>query len=98
MITGRWDQVELARLRAGHHWDLRSFMNRNNPSIPATCPRCGHDNEDIKHLLEYPGTLVLRQSLFGTVEVPLSALTGQPIKSLAFARGSLRGAGWQASQ
>jgi hypothetical protein len=31
------------------------------------------------------------------VEVPLSALTGQPIQSLALARRSLRGAGRQAA-
>ena len=98
-ITGRWDQVELARLRAGQHWKLRGFMHRCNPEIPATCPRCGHPNEDIKHLFECTGldALTLRQRIFGTVEVPISALTDHPSQSLAYARSALRDVG-QASQ
>ena len=96
LITSRWDQVELARLRAGHHWGLRNYQHRVNPAIPATCPRCGLTEETVQHWIECVGTLALRQSIFGTVDVPLSALTDQPIQSLALARRSLRGVDRQA--
>ena len=92
-ISSRWDQVELARLRSGHHWDLRGFQHKVNPSIPATCPRCGYYEENIEHWLSCPGTLAARQIIFGTVEVPLSALTDSPLQSLALARRTLRGVG-----
>ena len=92
-IFSRWDRVELARLRSGHHWGLRYFQNKVNPAIPATCPRCGHESENVMHWLECPGTLAARYSIFGTVEVPLSALTDQPLQCLTLARRTLRGVG-----
>ena len=32
-ITSRWDQVELARLRSDHHWDLRWYQNFVNEEL-----------------------------------------------------------------
>ena len=98
VINSRWDQVELARLRSGHHWGLRYFQHKVNPAIPATCPRCGHEEENVKHWLECPGTLAARFSIFGTVEVPLFALTDHPLQCLALARKTLRGVGQLTSQ
>ena len=92
-ITSRWDQTYLARLRAGHHWDLRSYLHRTNPDISALCPRCMRKDDTVAHLMECVGTMEARHDIFGTVEVPLSALTSAPLKSLALARRSLRGVG-----
>ena len=96
LISGKWDQVELARLRAGHHWDLHSYRHRCNPALPAHCPRCGSSlgpTHDIEHLFTCNSTLALRQRTFGTAEVPLSVLTDNPKLSLAYARRSLRDVG-----
>ena len=45
------------------------------------------------HLFECVGTMQLRQELYGTVEVNLSALTEYPMKSITLSRRSLRGVG-----
>ena len=87
----------MARLRAGHHWDLRSYLHRitvnaTANTIDPTCQRCKEEDEDTAHLFRCPGTIALRQELFGTVDVPLSALTEHPVQALALARRSLRGA------
>jgi len=92
-IKSRWDQVYLARLRSGHHWDLRHYQNRVNPELDPKCRRCNFPEETIQHMFQCPGTIALRQLNFGFVEVPLSALTEFPEKSLALARGFLRGVG-----
>ena len=90
----------MARLRAGHHWDLRTYMHRvtvnsTASTVEPTCPRCKEADEDTQHLFRCPGTSALRQELFGMVDVPLSALTNHPVQALALARRSLRGAGRQ---
>ena len=92
-ITSRWDQVELARLRSGHHWDLRSYLHRIDEDIDATCPRCKQADDTSMHLFECAGTMAARHEIFGTVEVSPSALTEHPQRALALARRSLRGAG-----
>ena len=97
LISSRWDQVYLARLRSGHHWDLRTQLNRVNPEISPTCPRCSLEDDTVEHLFTCPGTMAARHELFGTVEVPLSALTSAPVQSLALARRSLRGVGTSGS-
>ena len=93
LITSRWDQTYLARLRTGHHWDFRAYLHRVNPDISPLCPRCSQEDDTVIHLLDCPGTMAARQDIFGTVEVPLSALTNAPLKSLALARRILRGVG-----
>ena len=92
-VPCRWDQVELARLRSGHHWSLRAYQNFVNAELSPRCPRCQYERETVEHWLECPGTLALRYELFGTVEVLLSVLTEQPLESLALSRRSLRGVG-----
>ena len=92
-IQTRWDQVSLGRLRSGHHWDLRHYQNRVNPDLDPKCRRCGFPEETTQHLLQCPGTMALRQEIFGFVEVPLSALTDLPKQSLAFSRKALRDVG-----
>jgi len=92
-ITCKWDQVELARLRSGHHWDLRSYLHRIDENISPTCPRCHRADDTTVHLFECEGTLAARFEIFGTVEVPPSALTSHPQLALALARRTLRGAG-----
>ena len=97
-LSSKWDAVYMARLRSGHHWDLRTYMHRVTVNLSAatvepTCPRCREEEEDTPHLFRCPGTIALRQEIFGTVDVPLSALTDQPMQALTLARRSLRGAG-----
>ena len=92
-IKCRWDQVELARLRSGHHWDLRSYLHRIDENISPTCPRCHQADDTTAHLFDCPGTMAARHSIFGTVDVPSSALTSHPQQALALARRTLRGAG-----
>ena len=97
-LSSKWDAVYLARLRSGHHWDLRTYLHRVTvnsvaSTIEPTCPRCREEAEDTPHLFRCPGTIALRQEIFGTVEVPLSALTDHPVQALTLARRSLRGAG-----
>ena len=91
-IKTRWDQVYLARLRGGQHWDLRHFQHRVNNNVTPTCPRCGFEEETIQHWIQCPGTMAMKQRIFGDVEVDLSVLTAEPSKSIALARGTLRGA------
>ena len=97
-IKSRWEAVYLARLRSGHHWDLRSYLHRitknsNGPVVDPTCPRCGLQDDDTPHLFECVGTMQVRQELYGTVDVNLSALTEYPMKSITLSRRSLRGVG-----
>ena len=96
-IKSRWESVYLARLRSGHHWDLRSYLHRitknsNGPVVDPKCPRCGMQDDDTPHLFECVGTMQVRQELYGTVDVNLSALTEYPMRSIALSRRSLRGA------
>ena len=95
-LTSKWDAVYLARLRSGHHWDLRSYQHRvtkdsSGTIIDPACPRCNSADDTTPHLFECIGTLATRQELFGTVEVPLCSLTLYPQQSLALARRSLCG-------
>ena len=50
-------------------------------------------DDDTPHLFECVGTMQVRQELYGTVEVDLSALTEYPMRSIALSRRSLRGVG-----
>ena len=98
LLSSKWDAVYLARLRSGHHWDLHTYLHRITvdsaaTTIEPTCPRCREEVEDTPHLFRCPGTMALRQELFGTVDIPLSALTNHPVQALTLARRSLRGAG-----
>ena len=90
-IKTKWDQVYLARLRAGHHWDLRSYMHKIDNDVSPLCPRCKVEVDTTSHIFECPGTMAARQRIFGTVEVPVCALSTHPAESLALARSSLRG-------
>ena len=92
-ITDRRDQVDLARLRSGHHLWFGETQHRFNPDVPATCDRCYHDSQDLNHWLACPGTEAARMKQFGYTKVELHALTEYPRKCLALARSTLRGAG-----
>ena len=97
-ITSRWDAVYLARLRTGHHWDLRTYLHRITKDteghvVEPICPRCLQADDDTPHLFNCVGTLAVRQELFGTVDVNLCALSEFPLQSIALARRTLRGVG-----
>ena len=97
-IQSRWDAVYLARLRSGHHWDLRSYLHRitkdsNGLVVEPTCPRCWQQIDDTPHLFDCVGTLATRRELFGTVDVNLCALTEHPQQCITLARRTLRGVG-----
>ena len=98
LLSTKWDAVYMARLRSGHHWDLRTYLHRVTVNSAATtiepaCPRCNEEEDDTPHLFTCPGTLALRHELFGTVDVPLCALTDHPVQALTLARRVLRGVG-----
>ena len=93
-ITSRWDAVYLARLRTGHHWDLRTYLHRITKDteghvVEPICPRCLQADDDTPHLFNCVGTLAVRQELFGTVDVNLCALSEFPLQSIALARRTL---------
>ena len=94
-ITCKWDQTYLARLRAGHHWDLRSFLHKVDDSISPLCPRCNASDDTTLHLFVCPGTMAARQQIFGTVEVPPDVLSTHPQQAITLARRSLCGVGSQ---
>ena len=89
-ITCKWDQTYLARLRAGHHWDLRSFLHKLDDTISPLCPRCHAKGDTTLHLFDCPGTMAARQQIFGTVEVPPDVLSTHPQQSITLARRALR--------
>ena len=98
LIKSRWDAVYLARLRSGHHWDLRSYLHRitkdtNGLVVEPTCPRCRQNTDDTPHLFNCVGTLAARQELFGTLDVNLCALSEHPQQCITLARRTLRGVG-----
>jgi len=93
LITNRKDQVELARLRSGHHLGFNETRHRYNEEISPKCDRCDHDTDNLEHWLTCPGTMAARMNIFGTTEVELSALTELPESCIALARRTLRGAG-----
>ena len=91
-ISTRSDQVLLARIRSG--WDLRFAATRHrfNIELDPSCPRCGHESEDMEHwLLRCPGTMAAKQAIFGTSSGELDVLTEFPEKALELAQRTLRG-------
>ena len=96
-VKSRSDQVNLARVRSGHHLMFGETRHRYNQEEDPSCPRCGHDIEDMTHwLLECPGTMAARRDIFGTASVELATLSEFPRKSNELARRTLRGSAHQA--
>ena len=96
-VTSRRDQVNLARVRSGHHLMFGETRNRYNPEEDPSCPRCGHNTEDMEHwLLECPGTMAAKHDIFGTALVELATLSEFPKESNELARRTLRGSAQQA--
>ena len=93
LVTTKRDQVHLARLRTGHHLGLNETQHRFNPERDASCERCGFETDDLEHWLSCDGTMAARLRIFGDVAVDLSMLTSEPLKTLALARDTFRGAG-----
>ena len=91
-VTTRKDQVNLARIRSGHHLMFGETRNRYNPEEDPSCPRCGHPLEDMSHwLLECPGTSAAKYAIFGASSVELAVLSEFPNESKELARRTLRG-------
>ena len=91
-ITTRKDQVNLARIRSGHHLLFAETRNRYNQEEDPSCPRCGHALEDMSHwLLDCPGTAAAKHAIFGTTSVELTVLSEFPKESNELARRTLRG-------
>jgi hypothetical protein len=104
-ISNRKDQVELARLRAGHHLGFMATRHRYNERKDPSCPRCREEStnrqveqplflDNVEHWLECEATAAARMKDFGRVTVGLGILTEEPMASLAHARRTLRGAQW----
>ena len=82
-------QVYLTRLRAGHQWDLRSFLNKMDDSISPLYPRYNSQNDITLHLFECPGIMAARLQIVGNVDVPPCALSTHPHQSITLAQRSL---------
>ena len=104
-ISNRKDQVELARLRAGHHLGFMVTRHRYNEREDPSCPRCREEStnrqveqplflDNVEHWLECEATAAARMKDFGRVTVGLGILTEEPMASLAHAGRTLRGAQW----
>ena len=90
-ITTRSDQVDLARIRAGHHLDFRAYQHRLDENENPSCPRCEAASHDVEHWIQHcPGTLQARHEIFGEeANDGLSLLTRCPEKSITLARRTL---------
>ena len=89
IVAGRRDQVLLAQLRAGHCANLSAYASIVNPSADPTCKRCRLEPEDVQHWLQRcPALEGKRLEIFGSVAPPLSVLSKNPERVLAFARRS----------
>ena len=88
----RSDKVLLARLRTGHHYAFRKYLNRLDPSIDPKCPLCKEDEHSLEHwLIDCPGISQERMNLFGSHRGQLSWLSSHPLKSVALAKMTLLG-------
>ena len=92
-ITSREDQVEIGRLRSGHHLGLGRIQHKYKMKADPSCHRCGHGMDDLEHWLTCDGTLAARMRIFGECNVGLSALAVRPRECIALARETFRGAG-----
>ena len=103
LVTERNEQVGLARLRTGHHPGFKTYQHRLNDEEDPSCPRCKDTPglmqpyclDNVEHWLECDATAEARMRTFGRVNVGLEILTDDPRGSVALARSTLRGAGWE---
>ena len=75
-VKTRRDQVELARLRSGHHMALAAYRHRINESKPALCPNCEEEDQDLVHWWRCPAMLARRIQWFGEEDGGLEAEMG----------------------
>ena len=52
----RKEQVNISRLRSGHHPELRYWRKKINEIEDDTCRLCGTDSETAEHVIKCPGT------------------------------------------
>jgi ribonuclease HI len=106
LLKTRSDQVLLARLRSGHHFGFMTYKHRLNSEEDPTCPRCRDADilgtmqkplclDNVEHWLECSSTEEQRMRIFGRIDVGLGVLTDDPRGSVALARRTLRGTGWE---
>ncbi len=78
-VTTRKEQVDIARLRARTHPSLRAYQKKLDPLADATCPRCGHGDEDLEHwLIECPAMSSMKMKTFGNCVLGSNILTLMP--------------------
>ena len=92
-ITSRTEQVDLARIRAGHHTKFHAYQHRLDESNDPSCPRCQAAIHDVEHwFLHCPGTEAAKHEIFGNeANDGLGLLTKCPRKSITLARRTLLG-------
>jgi hypothetical protein len=82
--------VLIAQLRSGHCAKLAAYSRIVNPSADPSCPKCEEEPQDVEHWLQRCPALVARRiDIFGCASPPLSVLSRQPDKVVAYARQSL---------
>ncbi len=89
-VSTQKEQIDIARLRARTHPSLRAYQKKLNPLADATCPRCGHGDEDLEHwLFECPAMSSMKMKTFGNCVLESNILTLMPGKSLELAGASI---------
>ena len=92
-IHTRSEQVDLARIRSGHHLKFRAYQHRLDDTINPECPRCKAPSHDVEHWIsECPGTAAARRDIFGEDDnYGLGLLTLFPRKSITLSQRILEG-------
>ena len=89
-VLTRSDQVLLARIRSGHHWNFESYHQLVDKEHDTTCKECGWELHDLEHwLCNCPATSHIRMKMFGTLDVSLDILTEKPLAAITFTREAL---------
>ena len=72
-------EVEYGRLRTGHSTELGYYKHMLDNTKSELCPKCGEEEETIRHLLQDCVALMAkRQEIFGVAKPPLQYLVEKP--------------------
>lgn len=86
----RWDRVQLARLRVGHHRGLAAYRALVQPGFDPICPRCRQEPQTMQHwLTDCPAMVTTRLKYLGEPAPDLSVFQSQPRAVVELARVTL---------
>ena len=89
-IRTRFDQTTLARLRSGHHKNLRAYQHRIDENVDPSCRHCPGKDHTLQHwLTECDATAEERHRIFGTTSLTTDILSANPPGVVELARRTL---------